>query len=118
MLEEVVKAYGGGVLSLETAVAMLVEAGYPIKDAVEEVERIRAKAQEEAAARMAEAVARRGDVDEESGDGEEPRRDAGGGGEPSRSSGGRPVPFGFASASGRHQALSPKGDLARRTAVG
>ncbi|WP_043237051.1 hypothetical protein [Streptomyces violaceusniger] len=103
VLEEVVQAYGAGVISLETAVAMLVEAGYPIKDAAEEVERIRAKAQEEAAARMAEAVARRGDVDEESENEEDPERDAGGGAEPSRSSGGRPVPFGFASASGPKQ---------------
>ncbi|MFF8928960.1 hypothetical protein ACF1AO_16975 [Streptomyces longwoodensis] len=45
VLEEVVKAYGAGVLSLETAVAMLLEAGYPIEDASQEVERIRAKAE-------------------------------------------------------------------------
>ncbi|WP_256638184.1 hypothetical protein [Streptomyces murinus] len=51
VLEEVVKAYGAGVLSLETAVMMLVEAGYPIKDASQEVERIRVKAEQEAAAR-------------------------------------------------------------------
>ncbi|MEU4028063.1 hypothetical protein [Streptomyces anulatus] len=60
VLEEVVKAYGAGVLSLETAVSMLLEAGYPIKDASQEVARIRAKAEQEAAARMAEAAARRG----------------------------------------------------------
>ncbi|NEW77341.1 hypothetical protein [Streptomyces rhizosphaericus] len=102
VLEEVVQAYGAGVISLETAVAMLVDAGYPIKDAAEEVERIRAKAQQDAAVRMAEAVARRGDADEESGDGEQPAEsNAGGEGEPSKSSGGRPAPFGFASASGR-----------------
>ncbi|WP_442737948.1 hypothetical protein ACQUSN_07515 [Streptomyces pseudogriseolus] len=66
VLEEVVKAYGAGVLSLETAVTMLLEAGYPIKDASQEVERIRAKAQQEAEVRMAEAAARRGrDEDEE-----------------------------------------------------
>lgn len=66
VLEEVVSAYGAGVLSLETAVAMLVDAGYPIKDASQEVERIRAKAEQEAASRMAEAAARRGpDEDEE-----------------------------------------------------
>ncbi|MGI5262376.1 hypothetical protein [Streptomyces angustmyceticus] len=47
-------------LSLETAVAMLLEAGYPIKDASQEVARIRAKAQQEAEVRMAEAAARRG----------------------------------------------------------
>ncbi|MBT2366142.1 hypothetical protein J7E88_12695 [Streptomyces sp. ISL-10] len=51
VLEEVVKAYGAGVLSLETAVMMLLEAGYPIKDASQEVERIRAKAEQDAAAR-------------------------------------------------------------------
>ncbi len=66
VLEEVVKAYGAGVLSLETAVAMLLEAGYPIKDASQEVERIRAKAEPEAAVRVAEAAARRGpDEDDE-----------------------------------------------------
>ncbi|MBT2390659.1 hypothetical protein J7E87_14810 [Streptomyces sp. ISL-1] len=51
VLEEVVKAYGAGVLSLETAVMMLLEAGYPIKDASQEVERIRVKAEQDAAAR-------------------------------------------------------------------
>ncbi|WP_395371409.1 hypothetical protein OHU45_25625 [Streptomyces tubercidicus] len=60
VLEEVVTAYGAGVLSLETAVAMLLEAGYPIKDASQEVARIRAKAQQEAEVRMAEAAAGRG----------------------------------------------------------
>ncbi|MFF2650460.1 hypothetical protein [Streptomyces sp. NPDC058045] len=71
VLEEVVTAYGAGVLSLETAVAMLLEAGYPIRDASQEVERIRAKAQQEAEARMAEAAARhRRDEDEEDLDGD------------------------------------------------
>ncbi|WP_406303747.1 hypothetical protein OHA61_17095 [Streptomyces sp. NBC_00885] len=65
VLEEVVQAYGAGVLSLETAVAMLMDAGYPIDDASQEVRRIRAKAEQEAAARMAEAAARRGEPDEE-----------------------------------------------------
>ncbi|MFI0819810.1 hypothetical protein ACH4TX_27085 [Streptomyces sp. NPDC021098] len=65
VLEEVVTAYGAGVLSLETAVAMLAEAGYPIEDASQEVERIRAKAEQEAGVRMAEAAARRGQDDEE-----------------------------------------------------
>ncbi|MGW2021988.1 hypothetical protein [Streptomyces decoyicus] len=72
VLEEVVTAYGAGVLSLETAVAMLLEAGYPIKDASQEVERIRAKAQQEAEVRMAEAAARRGreeDQEEDAGPG-------------------------------------------------
>ncbi|MGW3101344.1 hypothetical protein [Streptomyces sp. NPDC001100] len=57
VLEEVVSAFGAGVLSLETAVAMLVEAGYPIKDASQEVARIRAKAEQEAALRIAENTA-------------------------------------------------------------
>ncbi|MFE7115651.1 hypothetical protein ACFU99_09540, partial [Streptomyces sp. NPDC057654] len=66
VLEEVVTAFGAGVLSLETAVAMLVEAGYPIKDAAQEVERIRATAERETAARRAEAAAGRGrDEDQE-----------------------------------------------------
>ncbi|MGW0992022.1 hypothetical protein ACWD5V_01615 [Streptomyces sp. NPDC002523] len=65
VLEEVVKAYGAGVLSLETAVAMLMEAGYPIRDASQEVEQIRAKAEQEAAVRLAEAAARRGTSGEE-----------------------------------------------------
>ncbi|MEU7049519.1 hypothetical protein [Streptomyces eurythermus] len=55
VLEEVVKAYGAGVLSLGPAVTLLLEAGYPIKDASQEVARIRAKAEQEAAVRMAEA---------------------------------------------------------------
>jgi hypothetical protein len=60
VLEEVVKAYG------------LLEAGYVIKDASQEVERIRAKAEQEAAVCMAEAAARRGreeDKDQEEDDG-------------------------------------------------
>ncbi|NUK14064.1 hypothetical protein [Streptomyces lunaelactis] len=65
VLEEVVQAYGAGVLSLETAVAMLMDAGYPIKDVSQEVDRIRAKAEQEAEARLAEAIARRGEPDEE-----------------------------------------------------
>ncbi|WP_145497485.1 hypothetical protein [Streptomyces sp. CFMR 7] len=71
VLEEAIKAYGAGVLSLETAVTMLLEAGYPIKDASQEIERIRAKAQQEAETRMAEAAARRGreeDEDDQEGD--------------------------------------------------
>ncbi|MEU0722856.1 hypothetical protein [Streptomyces sp. NPDC006140] len=61
VLEEVVTAYGAGVISLETAVQMLLDAGYPIDDASQEVARIRAKAEEEAAVRLAEAAARRAD---------------------------------------------------------
>lgn len=41
VLDEVVEAYGAGVMSLETAVRMLVEAGYPIEDTMQEVARIR-----------------------------------------------------------------------------
>ncbi|WP_268987080.1 hypothetical protein [Streptomyces hygroscopicus] len=74
VLEEVVTAYGAGVLSLETAVTMLLKAGYPIKDASQEVARIRAKAEQEAAVRMAEAAARRGhgERDQEENDGAGP----------------------------------------------
>ncbi|MFI1621312.1 hypothetical protein ACH4VT_30755 [Streptomyces lydicus] len=56
----VVQAYGAGVLSLETAVAMLMDAGYPIKDAAEEVARIRQSAQRESRVRVEEAAAARG----------------------------------------------------------
>ncbi|KMS75015.1 hypothetical protein ACM01_12105 [Streptomyces viridochromogenes] len=59
MLDEVVTAYGAGVLSLDTAVQMLLDAGYPIDDASQEVARIRARAEEDAAARIAEAAAAR-----------------------------------------------------------
>jgi hypothetical protein len=103
VLEEVVTAYGAGVLSLETAVAMLVDSGYPIKDAAEEITRIRTKAQEDVAARMAEAAARRGDKDEEAED-EEQEPDRSEGQKKARSAeedgGRRPTAFGFA-ASGR-----------------
>lgn len=99
VLEEVVQAYGAGVLSLETAVAMLMDAGYPIKDAAEEVERIRAKAQEEAATRMAEAAARRGEGEESEGDDETEENEDGGA--PSKGREGRSATFGFASASER-----------------
>ncbi|MER6086815.1 hypothetical protein [Streptomyces bluensis] len=51
VLEEVVKAYGAGAISLETAVQMLLDAGYPINDASQEVARIRGQAEE----RMREA---------------------------------------------------------------
>ncbi|MGW7572404.1 hypothetical protein [Streptomyces sp. NPDC054765] len=64
VLEEVVQAFGAGVLSLETAVAMLVEAGYPIRDAAEEVARIRQSAQRESQVRMEEAAAARGGADD------------------------------------------------------
>jgi hypothetical protein len=64
VLDEVVTAYGASVLSLETAVQMLLDAGYPIDDASQEVARIRAKAEEEAASRVAEAAAGRARLDE------------------------------------------------------
>ncbi|MFI1830736.1 hypothetical protein ACH41E_30505 [Streptomyces sp. NPDC020412] len=44
VLDEVVTAYGARVLSLETAVKMLLDAGYPIEDASREAERITAEA--------------------------------------------------------------------------
>ncbi len=65
VLEEVVTAYGAGVISLETAVQMLLDAGYPIEDASQEVARIRAKAEQDAAMRIAEHAARRERDDEE-----------------------------------------------------
>ncbi|WP_406200108.1 hypothetical protein OH807_18595 [Kitasatospora sp. NBC_01560] len=55
VLDEVVKGYTNGVLSLETAVRMLMDAGYPVEDASEEVGRIQARAFE-AAARLADAT--------------------------------------------------------------
>jgi hypothetical protein len=58
VLDEVVTAYGAGVMSLETAVQMLLDAGYPVEDASQEVARIRAKAEQDAAMRIAETTAR------------------------------------------------------------
>lgn len=43
VLDEVVRGVGAGVLSLETGVGMLQDAGYPIEDARDEVERIAAR---------------------------------------------------------------------------
>ncbi|MEV4741596.1 hypothetical protein [Streptomyces sp. NPDC049555] len=43
VLDEVVKGVTAGVMSLETAIRMLQDAGYPIEDAREEVERIDAR---------------------------------------------------------------------------
>ncbi|MGX1909288.1 hypothetical protein ACWIID_10530 [Streptomyces phaeochromogenes] len=48
ILEEVVRGVTAGVLSLETGIRMLQDAGYPIEDARQEVERIRAGQQSEA----------------------------------------------------------------------
>ncbi|MFF2402694.1 hypothetical protein [Streptomyces goshikiensis] len=55
VLDEVVKGVGAGVLSLETGVRMLQDAGYPIDDAQHEIELIQARAFE-AAARLADAT--------------------------------------------------------------
>ncbi|WP_406050899.1 hypothetical protein OG280_26110 [Streptomyces virginiae] len=55
VLEEVVKGVGSGVLSVETGVRMLQDAGYPIDDAQDEIERIQARAFD-AAARLADAT--------------------------------------------------------------
>ncbi|MFJ4184126.1 hypothetical protein [Kitasatospora sp. NPDC089509] len=44
VLNEVVKGYTAGVLSLETSVRMLAAAGYPIDDAIQEIDRITAAA--------------------------------------------------------------------------
>ncbi|MER5780218.1 hypothetical protein ABT104_00605 [Streptomyces mobaraensis] len=43
ILDEVIKGVGAGVLALETGIRMLQDAGYPIEDAREEVERIDAR---------------------------------------------------------------------------
>ncbi|MEH0535790.1 hypothetical protein QBB31_14300 [Streptomyces scabiei] len=55
VLDEAVKGVGASVLSVETGVRMLIDAGYPIGDAKEEIERIQARAFE-AAARLADAT--------------------------------------------------------------
>jgi hypothetical protein len=55
VLDEVVKGVGAGVLSVETGVRMLIDAGYPIDDAQAEIERIQARAFD-AAARLADAT--------------------------------------------------------------
>lgn len=48
VLEQVATAYKAGVISLETAVRMLTEAGWPIEDAEKEIEQIQARAFEQA----------------------------------------------------------------------
>ncbi|MGW6393346.1 hypothetical protein ACWFR1_23195 [Streptomyces sp. NPDC055103] len=55
VLDEVVKDVGGGVLSVETGVRMLIDAGYPIDDAQEEIGRIQSRAFD-AAASLADAT--------------------------------------------------------------
>ncbi|MER5543007.1 hypothetical protein ABT072_11295 [Streptomyces sp. NPDC002589] len=47
-------------MSLETAVQMLLDAGYPVEDASQEVARIRAKAEQDAAMRIVQTAAGRG----------------------------------------------------------
>ncbi|MGW3124041.1 hypothetical protein ACWDBW_44220 [Streptomyces sp. NPDC001107] len=55
-------------ISLETAVQMLLDAGYSIEDVSQEVARIRAVAEREAVARVAEAATRMGEQDPAGGD--------------------------------------------------
>jgi hypothetical protein len=55
VLDDVVKGHAAGVFSLETAVRMLQEAGYPIEDVAEEIERIQKRAFDQAA-RLADAT--------------------------------------------------------------
>ncbi|MGW2936101.1 hypothetical protein ACWDA7_30585 [Streptomyces sp. NPDC001156] len=55
VLADVTSGYAAGVFSLETAVRMLQEAGYPIEDVAEEIERIQKRAFDQAA-RLADAT--------------------------------------------------------------
>lgn len=55
VLDEVVKGVAAGVLSVETGIRMLIDAGYPIDDAQAEIQRIQARAFD-AAARLADAT--------------------------------------------------------------
>ncbi len=55
------KGFQARVLSLETSVRMLADAGYPIEDAAREVKRIQARAFDDAA-RPADATADNGPV--------------------------------------------------------
>ncbi|MFF3566077.1 hypothetical protein ACFYXS_39240 [Streptomyces sp. NPDC002574] len=55
VLADVVSGYGGGVFSLETAVRMLQEAGYPVEDVAKEIERVQKRAFDQAA-RLADAT--------------------------------------------------------------
>ncbi len=63
VLDEVTKGFQAGVLSLETSVRMLADAGYPIEDATQEVKRIQARAFVAAVA-LADATADNGAVRE------------------------------------------------------
>ncbi|MER6370726.1 hypothetical protein ABT255_20485 [Streptomyces mirabilis] len=55
VLDEVAKGVGAGLLSVETGIRMLIDAGYPIDDAQLEIERIQSRAFD-AAARLADAT--------------------------------------------------------------
>jgi hypothetical protein len=55
VLADVVQGYGAGVFSLDTAVRMLQEAGYPIDEVAEEIDRIQKRAFDQAA-RLADAT--------------------------------------------------------------
>lgn len=63
VLNDVTAGYEGGVFSLETGVRMLQEAGYPIEDVAEEIERIQQRAFDQAA-RLADATGDNGAVRE------------------------------------------------------
>jgi hypothetical protein len=60
VLEQVTTGVAGGVLSLETGVRMLIDAGFPIEDAADEIDRIQSR-QFAAARDLADAL---GNVDE------------------------------------------------------
>lgn len=61
VLEQVVAGVGGGVLSLETAIRMLKDAGFPIDDAAKEIQQIQARQFEQARA-LADATGDTGAV--------------------------------------------------------
>ncbi|MFD4975753.1 hypothetical protein [Streptomyces sp. NPDC058424] len=63
VLNDVTQGIEAGVLSLETAVRMLQEAGYPIDDVAKEIERIQKRAFDQAA-RLADATGDNGAVRE------------------------------------------------------
>lgn len=60
-MNEVTTGYGAGVISLETAVQILIDAGFPIEDAYEEVKRIEARSFDEAG-KLADATGDQGAV--------------------------------------------------------
>ncbi|MGW1157750.1 hypothetical protein ACWD48_05890 [Streptomyces sp. NPDC002519] len=63
VLADVTSGYAAGVFSLETAVRMLQEAGFPIEDVADEIERIQNRAFDQAA-RLADATGDNGAVRE------------------------------------------------------